>query len=145
MKVHLEMAVKSFLYVYVLFFMWTFMLKTETHNKNKGRTEKKKQMQHIHTQTCTPLTHTRLTALFRDYPGEPVPERWNQSGFFWSKRQWVVVASASPPHFRQITMPAPHHSFYLQAGCLSCRPTNSVQALKAQCTPLNALQYWNNR
>jgi len=25
-----------------------------------------------HTQTHT---HTRLTALFRDYPGEPVPER----------------------------------------------------------------------
>ena len=42
-------------------------------------------------------THTRLTALFRDYPpypGGPVPERWNQSGFYWSKRQWVVVASA---------------------------------------------------
>ena len=27
-------------------------------------------------------THTRLTALFRDYPGEPVPERLNQSGFY---------------------------------------------------------------
>jgi len=23
----------------------------------------------------TTYTHTRLTALFRDYPGEPVPER----------------------------------------------------------------------
>ena len=30
--------------------------------------------------------HARLTALFRDYPGEPVPERKNQSGFYWSKR-----------------------------------------------------------
>ena len=40
-------------------------------------------------------THTRLTALFfRDYPGKPVPERLNQSGFYWSKRQWVAVASA---------------------------------------------------
>ena len=28
-------------------------------------------------------------------------------------------------------MPVPHHSFYLQAGCPSCRPTNSVIALKA--------------
>jgi len=28
-------------------------------------------------------------------------------------------------------MPAPHHSV-LQAGCPSCRPTNSVKALKAQ-------------
>ena len=41
-------------------------------------------------------THTCLTALFQDYPGEPVPERWNQSGFYWRKRQWVAVASAGP-------------------------------------------------
>jgi len=25
----------------------------------------------------------------------------------------------------------PHHSSFLQAGCPSCRPTNSVKALKA--------------
>ena len=25
--------------------------------------------------TCGFVTHTRLTAFFRDYPGEPVPER----------------------------------------------------------------------
>jgi len=30
-------------------------------------------------------------------------------------------------------MPAPHHSVFLQAGCPSCRLTNSVKALKA-CT-----------
>ena len=30
-----------------------------------------------------------------------------------------------------ITMPAPRHSVFLQAGCPSCRPTNSVKALKA--------------
>jgi len=28
-------------------------------------------------------------------------------------------------------MPAPHHSSFLQAGCPSCHPTNSVKALKA--------------
>ena len=27
--------------------------------------------------------------------------------------------------------PAPHHSVFLQAGCPSCRPTNSIKALKA--------------
>jgi len=32
---------------------------------------------------------------------------------------------------RQITMPTPHHSVFLQAGCPSCHPTNSVKALKA--------------
>jgi len=30
------------------------------------------------------------------YTGEPLPERSNQSGFYWSKRQWVAVASAGP-------------------------------------------------
>jgi len=30
----------------------------------------------------TTHTHTRLTALFWDYPGGPVPERVNQSGFY---------------------------------------------------------------
>jgi len=32
----------------------------------------------------------------------------------------------------QITTPAPHHSEFLQAGCHSCHPTNSVKALKAE-------------
>jgi len=61
----------------------------------------------------------------------------NQSGIYWSKRQWVAVASAGPyaslhlaRRSRQITTPAPHHSCFLQAGCPSCRPTNSVKALK---------------
>ena len=34
-----------------------------------------KNFTHIH-------THTHLMALFQDYPGEPVPERQNQSGFY---------------------------------------------------------------
>jgi len=52
---------------------------------------------------------------------------------------WALCKSA--PRSRQITTPAPHYSvFYLlityllsflQAGCPSCRPTNSVKALKA--------------
>jgi len=42
---------------------------------------------------------------------------------------WAVCKSA--PSSRQITMPAPHYSVFLQAGCPSCRPTNSVKAPKA--------------
>ena len=42
---------------------------------------------------------------------------------------WAICKSA--PRSRQITMPAPHLSVLLQAGCPSCRPTNSVKALKA--------------
>ena len=41
---------------------------------------------------------------------------------------WAICKSA--PRSRQITAPAPHHCF-LQAGCPSCCPTNSVKALKA--------------
>ena len=43
---------------------------------------------------------------------------------------WTICKSA--PHSRQITMPAPHHSVFLQAGCPSCCPTNTVKALKAK-------------
>ena len=57
-------------------------------------------------------THTRLTALF---PSEPVPERQNQSGFYWSKRQ----------------------------RCPSCRPTNRVKAPKARQTKKSYKIKWN--
>ena len=50
-----------------------------------------------------------------------------------SEWQWQqlhpVQLCKSASCFRQITMPAPHHSVFLQAGCPSCRPTNSVKAL----------------
>ena len=42
---------------------------------------------------------------------------------------WAICKSAH--RSRQITTPAPHHSDFLQAECPSCRPTNSVKALKA--------------
>jgi len=84
---------------------------------------------HTHTHTHT---HTRLTAIFRDYPGEPVglPERQNQSGFYWSKRvsgsgiSWNICKSA--PRSRQITMPTPHHSVFYRPDALpAAQPTAS--------------------
>jgi len=81
-------------------------------------------------------THTRLTALF---PGLP---KWDGTGKvkpIWillkqetvsgSGISWTICKSA--PRSRQITTPAPHHSSFLQAGCPSCHPANSVKALKA--------------
>ena len=41
---------------------------------------------------------------------------------------WAICKSA--PHSRQITIPVPT-TLFLQAGCPSCHPTNSVKALKA--------------
>jgi len=46
----------------------------------------------------------------------------------WQWHQLAICKSA--PCSRQITTPAPHRSVFLQAGCPSCRPTNSVKALK---------------
>jgi len=42
---------------------------------------------------------------------------------------WAICKSA--PRYRQTTMPAPPPLSFLQAGCPSCCPTNSVKALKA--------------
>jgi len=50
-----------------------------------------------------------------------------------SEWQWNLLGK-SAPRSRQITMPAPHCSVFLQAGCPSCRPTNIVKALKAVTT-----------
>jgi len=49
-----------------------------------------------------------------------------------SEWQWHQLGHMqSAPRSRQITTLAPHHSVFLQAGCPSCHPTNSVKALKA--------------
>ena len=52
---------------------------------------------------------------------------------------WAICKSAS--RSRQITMPAPHHSVFLQAGCPYCCPTNSVKAMKAQHAFTNPKKY----
>ena len=81
-------------------------------------------------------THTRLTALF---PGLPVWAGTRKVKPIWillkqetvsgNGISWAICKSA--PRSRQITTPAPHHSVFLQAGCPSCHPANSVKALKA--------------
>ena len=55
----------------------------------------------------------------------------NQSGFYWSKRQWVAVASARAickpaPRYSQITTPVPHHSVFYRLDALpAAQPTAS--------------------
>jgi len=56
---------------------------------------------------------------------------------------WAICKSA--PRSRQITTPAPHHSVFLQAGCPSCRPTNSVKALKAIIVMQLGCVLWSRR
>jgi len=65
------------------------------------------------------------------YPGEPVPER-KKPGARDSERQWHQLGHMQVCTLLQTDNHAstPPLSF-LQAGCPSCHPTNSVKALKA--------------
>ena len=81
-------------------------------------------------------THTRLTALFPGLPAwagtikvKPIWILLKQETVSGSGISWAVCKSAS--RSRQITMSVPHHSSFLQAGCPSCHPTNSIKAQKA--------------
>ena len=87
---------------------------------------------HIH-QSKENYTHTRLMALFPGLPGwagtrkvKPIWISLKQETVSGSGISWAICKSA--PRSILITTPAPHHSVFLQAGCPSCRPTNSVKA-----------------
>jgi len=78
-----------------------------------------------------------FAALFRDHPGEPVLEEnlWT----LWCKGRLTepdtptIRLGATPSGLTSAHL---HHPNFLQAGCPSCRPTNSVEALKAYNTKL---------
>jgi len=79
-------------------------------------------------------THTCLTAPCPGLPGwagtrkvKPIWILLKQEIVSGNGISWAICKSAL--RFRQITMPTPHYSVFLQAGCPSCRPTNSVKAL----------------
>ena len=86
-----------------------------------------------------PITHTHTHTFNGPFSGTTQVSRYEKGKPIWillkqetvsgSGISWVICKSA--PRSRQITMPAPHHSVFLQARCPSCRPTNSVKALKA--------------
>ena len=50
---------------------------------------------------------------------------------------WTICKSLAH-YFILITMPPPHCSSFLRAECSSCRPTNSVKALKVKKKYVNA-------
>ena len=97
---------------------------------------------HDHAQMDRQHTHTRLTALFLGQPGwastrqvKPIWILLKKEKVSGSGISWATCKSAS--RSRQTTTPAPHHSSFLQAGCPSCCPTNSIKALKANRQPKN--------
>ena len=95
----------------------------------------------IHVQhLTTTITHTHahlMPALCPGLPGwagtrkvKPIWILLKQETVSGNGISWAICKSAS--HSRQKTMPVLHHSSFLQAACPSCRPTNSVKALKAK-------------
>jgi len=88
-----------------------------------------------HTHTANWLLHTTTTTatvlrpFFRDHPGEPVPEE--NSWTLWCKERFTeadtltIRLGATPSGLTSAHLHHPPRIF-LQAGCPSCRPTNSV-------------------
>ena len=81
----------------------------------------------------TTTTTTVLQPFFRDHPGEPVPEE-----NFWTLWCQGRLTEADTSTIRMGTTPSGltsahlhHPPYFLQAGCLSCCPTNSIKASKA--------------
>jgi len=81
-------------------------------------------------------THTHTTILwpfFQDHPGEPVPD-----GNFWTlwckgrltEADTLTIRLDNHLDYQCPPPPCPH--IFLRAECPSCRPTNSVKALKAK-------------
>ena len=86
----------------------------------------------IHQLCVQSHTHTHsFNGRFRDYPGEPVPEKlkpiWillKQETVSGSSISWTICKSA--PRSRQITTPAPHHSVFYRPDALpAAQPTAS--------------------
>jgi len=84
------------------------------------------------------LLHTHTHPFNGPFSGTTRVSRYQKgkTGFYWSKRQWVAVASAGPYaslHLAPDRQPCQHPTtqVFLQAGCPFCRPTDSVKALKA--------------
>jgi len=95
-------------------------------------------------------------ALFPGLPGwagtrkvKPIWTLLKQETVSGSGISWAIGGLCkSTPRSRQITTPTPHHSV-LRAGCPSCRPTNSVKALKASFAIIHVTVYvtvfWEQR
>ena len=82
-------------------------------------------------------THTCITALFPGLPGwagtrkvKPIRILLKQETVSGSGISWAICKSAS--RSRQIIMPVPHYSSFLQVGCPSCHPTKSIKALQTK-------------
>ena len=85
---------------------------------------------YMHTHTHPSNGHlSGTTRVSRYQKAKPIWILLKQETVSGSGISWAICKFAR--RSRQITIPVPHQSSFLQAGCPSCRPTNSVKALKA--------------
>jgi len=84
---------------------------------------------HLCTSTAQPHTHL-FTQVSQYQKGKTNLDSAEAREGKWQWHQLGHICK-SAPRSRQITTPAPHYSSFLQAGCPSCHPTNSVKAVKA--------------
>ena len=102
---------------------------------------------HLQPTTNQSHTHTRLTAHFpglRGWAGtrkvKPIWISLKQETVSGSGISWAICKFAPRPRLQTDNYASTSPLSFLQAGCPSCRPTNSVKALKAkyqQCKSVN--------
>ena len=87
------------------------------------------------------FTTTVLRLFFWDHPGALVPEE--NFSTLWCKGRLTEADTQDNPAERHSIWtnqcPPPPSSHFIQAGCPSCRATNSVKALKATSAWINSL------
>ena len=90
-------------------------------------------------------THTRLTALCQGLPGwastrkvKPIRILLKQETVSGSGIRWATCKSA--PRSRQITMPAAHHSVFLQPDALPAAPNQQCQSTEGNSSSYNINQ-----
>jgi len=121
-----------------------------TEHKNTVKTENKSETEEVNRNT-----HTIVLLLFWNLPGTTRVSRYQKGKTRKGKTNldlleqemlsgsgicWAICKSA--PHPRQ---PRQHPTTqFLQAGCPSCRPTNSVKALKEKVNSYAAVYEYNS-
>ena len=79
--------------------------------------------------THTDAFNGALMLLVRLQEGHPACKNLSGGLLVWLSTGHLCPGLPGWAGTRQLTTPAPHHSVFLQAGCPSCHPTNSIKAL----------------
>jgi len=84
---------------------------------------------YIHARTHTHLFNGLLSKTTQVSRYQKVKTNLDFTEATGSEQQWHQLGHIQVCTSLQTTMPAPHHSVFLQVGCHSCYPTNSIKAL----------------